>query len=103
MDFGVRPSEVSLFDVEEHTVPILVIERGYSSEHLVDQDSEGPPVNRVIMPSSKQHFWRNVLRSPTESVRLLGLLRETEVRQHDVALMVKQDVLRLQVSKDDVA
>ena len=49
-------------------------------------------------------FWSNIFRGATESPRLaarVDVLREAKVDHLDVALLVKKQVLRLEISVDD--
>lgn len=49
----VRPSDLGSLDIQEHYIAVLVIEGRDSCEHLVDQNAEGPPVGRMVMPCAK--------------------------------------------------
>ena len=51
----------------------------------------------------EKHFRRQVLRSAAEGVGTrLAVLRETEVGQLEVTLLINEDILRLQITVDDV-
>ena len=82
---------------------VIVIEGVNASEHLVGEDSERPPVDRLAMAFIKEHLGGQVLRRAAQSVRArLAILGEPEVGQLQVALLVDQNVLRLQVTVDNV-
>lgn len=59
------------------------------------------------MAGAYDHFWAQVLGRPAKGVRLVFVvlddLRESEVRKHDVTVSVHQDVLRFEVSVEDLA
>ena len=76
-----------------------------SVEHLVEHRSQAPPVHGAVVRLLLENLRGQVLRRPTEggrgAVGLYAFFAETEVRQHDVARRVQQDVLRLQVPVQD--
>lgn len=72
---------------------VLVVEGWDTDNHLVDQDSEGPPVKSMIVAGTYDHFWREVLGGSTERVRLFCVvtndLCQTEVGKLHVAIDLK--------------
>ena len=81
------------------------VERRESDDHLVGQDSQGPPVHRERMAALDQNFWSQVVGSSTERISLsvaLDDLSETEISQADIAILVHEDVLWLEITVDDV-
>lgn len=109
-------------NVREHHLPVLVVEgrlhvkrhthNNHAADHLVEQRAHRPPVHRAVVRLARQHLRRHVLgraylshRSATctaDGPRLgVGrhvLLGESEVGDDDVALLVQQNVLRLEIS-----
>ena len=74
-------------------------------EELVCEYPEPPPVDTLVVPLLQDDLWRHVVRGPAlrPAPLVLGhLAGEAEVCQHDVTLLVQQEVLRFQVSVDDV-
>ncbi len=66
------------FHVIGHTV--LFRERGEPCEHLVNKDTQGPPVNLFAMARVQNNFWGKVVGSATKRERALNnFLGETEV------------------------
>ena len=82
---------------------VIVIEGVNAGEHLVREDAQGPPVDRLAVALIQEDFGRQVLgRSAKRVSARLAVLSESEVRQFEVALLVNKDVLRLQISVNDV-
>mmetsp|Transcript_7904 Transcript_7904/g.19224 ORF Transcript_7904/g.19224 Transcript_7904/m.19224 type:complete len:210 (-) Transcript_7904:720-1349(-) len=82
---------------------VLVIEGGVPGEHLVHEDAKGPPVDRLAMPLALDDLRRKVLRRPTQGPRpVRDHLRKPEVGDFEVALVVEEKVLRLEVPVNDV-
>ena len=85
--------------------PIFCSEGWSTSEHVVHEGPQGPPVHRLAVPGPGQDLRRHVLYGAAEGVshRALvdGLLAQTEVCELDVTLSVKQNILRLEISVDD--
>ena len=98
-----------------HQFAIGVVKRRQAVDHLVDQDAQRPPVHalsvrlRVNEREEGDHFpddfWSKVLGSATKGMRSVSfdsLLGEAKVRDADVTLRIEDEILRLQVSVDDV-
>ena len=82
---------------------VVVVEGVDPSDHLVGEDAERPPVDGLAVAFVEKHLGRQVLGSTAQSVGArLAVLGEAEVCQFEVPLRVDQDVLRLQVTVDDV-
>jgi len=96
------PPDRRMLDQVVHLVLIGVVEGRDPDNHLVDQDSEGPPIKSFVVSRADDHFRGEVLGRTAEGVRLLPVLLhdlcQPEVSQHDVAVVVEQDVFRLQVT-----
>lgn len=81
------------------------VEGRETNDHLVCQNSESPPIDREGVTTFNQNLGRQVIGRATEGVGLgvsFEHLSEAEVSQADVAILVHQNVLRLQVTVDDV-
>ena len=52
------------FGVSFHLV--LVVERGVGSDHLVDQNSQRPPIHPLPVPASTHHLWCEVVGGTAE-------------------------------------
>ena len=102
---------------------LTIIKRREARKHFVEEDTKRPPVDCLVcmllstiatgkndltltVALAAQNLGGKVLRSTDESVggiRILHVqLAQTEVAQSDVASVVKQDILRLQVAVDDI-
>ena len=83
-----------------------IIERRESGHHLVQKHTERPPVNGLAVAVAVENLGGEVLGCAAESVRLLVALHvelaQAEVAERDVAGVVQQDVLGLEVPIDHV-
>ena len=92
------------------------IEGWRAGEHLVEHDAEGVDVGATVERISGRLFGAHVLRRADDGaftrelrgrpglflLRRLRGLGDTEVRHQDVAALVQQDVVRLDVAVDDL-
>ena len=82
---------------------IVIVERVDASEHLVRQDSEGPPVDGLTVTFVQQHFGSEVLGRTAQSISArLAVLSEAEIGQLEVAFLVDKDIFWLKITVDDV-
>ena len=82
---------------------VIVVKRVDSGDHLVREDTEGPPIDGLSVAFIEEHFGGEILGSSAEGVSAgLAVLGEAEVRQLEVAFGVDEDVFRLQVTVDNV-
>jgi hypothetical protein len=94
------PGEDQLVDAEW----ILVVKGRVPGEHLVDEHSDGPPVNGFPVALALDDLGGEVLGRAAERPRaVLDTLSKAEVGDFDVADPVDQDVLRLQISVHNAA
>mmetsp|Transcript_48062 Transcript_48062/g.148315 ORF Transcript_48062/g.148315 Transcript_48062/m.148315 type:complete len:343 (-) Transcript_48062:141-1169(-) len=99
----VRELHLALQDLLVDPERRVVVERRVPRDEFVQQDPHRPPVHRLAVALALDHLGRQVLGRPAQRERpLRHLLREPEVRDLDVPLVVQQQVLRLQVAVDDV-
>ena len=94
-------------DQLEHLVVVLLacVEGWESDDHLVSEDTECPPVDGERMASLDQNLWRQIIGCATERVGLLIALEylcETEICQTNISVLVHENVLRLQVTIDNL-
>ena len=99
--------EVAAADLLEEHVAVAAVEGRQARQHLVEQRAEAPPVDSAPVARAVQHLRREVLGRAAERVRAAVdgvdvLLREPEVGQAHVALVVQQHVFGLEVAVDDV-
>lgn len=81
----------------------VTLERGFTDDHLVDEDAEGPPVDGMRVAFVEDDFWRNVLGSSTDGIGpFFGseLFDETEVAEFEQTILHEENVLGFQVSVD---
>lgn len=93
---------------------ILGVEWWNTHQHLISairpanshEDAERPPVGFFAVAFLSDDFWGNILWSSYDSVGfstgVAELLGHTEIGQLKVTVRVQEDILRLQVSVDDV-
>ena len=81
------------------------VEGREADDHLVREDAKGPPIDGEGVTALDKDLRCQVVGRSAEGVSLgvaLEDLSQTEVREADVPIFVHQDVLRLQVTVDDV-
>jgi len=80
-----------------------VVEWGVARQHLEDEDAERPPVDRLVVGFGGDDFGRDIIGRTAQGVSDVGdFLCEAEIGQLDVAVLVQQDVFRLEVPVDDI-
>lgn len=87
-----------LLNEEIHFVLVLIEEWRDAHEHFVEQDAQGPPVNRVVMSISVKHLRRKVLGCTAKTSGQLPIANlgcQTEVSQEQVSISVEENVLWL--------
>jgi hypothetical protein len=100
----VRQFDLALSDAlkELILVPAGQHEWRLPGQHLEDDAPHAPPVDRQPMALSVHDLWSQVLRRPAEglsvSVGFNVLLRETEIRELSIPVLIYQYVLRLQTT-----
>ena len=72
--------------------------------HFVDEDPQSPPVNCLAVALVEDDLGGDILRSAThcKSSSFVEDLGKAKIRQPQVAVIAHQQILRLQVSKDNV-
>ena len=77
-----------------------------ADKHLIDQDTQQVPVNAARVARAPEHLRGKVGDRSTERLRDVlranSSLRQAEISEHRVAVSVKYDVVRLQISEDDI-
>jgi hypothetical protein len=63
---GIREVDVRLFDQKVHSMLVTVEEWWDSHNHLVNKDTERPPIDRVVVTISNEHLRGQVLSSSAE-------------------------------------
>jgi len=84
--------------VHLRVVVVARVEGREAHDHLVGQDTHGPPVHWEGVSFFVQDLWRQVVWRSTEGVSLVASVQnlgKTKVGQADVAILVHQDVLWL--------
>ena len=81
---------------------VLIKERRISSKHLIDKDSQWPPVHSLVVALGLDDLWCQVLwRAAQGPCSVRHFLGESKVSDDHMALSVQKYVLRLQVSVGD--
>ena len=100
-------------DLEEIVLRVLVrvirgphnVEGRAAGQHLVEQDPQSPPVYREPVVLRPEDLRRDVVRCPAECGGGVALadpfLAHPVVGKLDVTLVVKEDVVQLQISIND--
>ena len=66
-DLGPREMQGLREDLSVHLVGVLVVEGREARQHLVEQDAQRPPVDRLGVALAEQQLGREVLGSAAES------------------------------------
>ena len=92
-----------LQDLLVHDIGVLIVVRRETGKHLVEEDTQCPPVDDFVVAFSVQNLGSEVLGCTAEGVGLVGVfhveLAETEVAEGDVTSVVQEDILGFQVTK----
>ena len=93
-------------DLREQGLHVFVLERQPTTEHDIQNHTAAPHVDlRTRIKSSTDDLRRGVIGTPAaglEEVAVLDLVRESEVGNLHVQVVVEEDVLRLQVAVHDL-
>lgn len=102
-----RPADWRVLNQIVHLILIWVVKWRDSDDHLVNQDAKSPPVQGLVVARAHDHLWGKILWSATERIGLFSILLhnlgQSEICQHDVAIVVKQNVFWFKIAIDDVA
>jgi hypothetical protein len=82
-------------DIRECGIPVLALERCGTEQHLIDQDTQCPPVHSACVSASLDHLWRNVFFCSNKRVR--SEVRNTRLRvdrRQVVIVRVRSDAAR---------
>ena len=105
MLFGVGENDAACTNQNAQLVVTFVEERRSACSHLIEQDAKGPPVDREAVATHIKDLRSQVLSSPAEGKCLVSGLKEfsqAEVGETDIAVVVHEHVLWLQVTMHDV-
>ncbi len=87
------PSNRCVLNQMVHLMFVLVVKRRNANYHFVNQDSQGPPIYREVVPGANNHFRGQILWCATKRIGLLSVILnnfcEPEVCKHDVAIFVQ--------------
>mmetsp|Transcript_8424 Transcript_8424/g.21282 ORF Transcript_8424/g.21282 Transcript_8424/m.21282 type:complete len:302 (-) Transcript_8424:847-1752(-) len=100
-----RKPQLTVENLLVHDVDVLTVERRQTGEHLIDQRSQTPPVDRTAVSLTLEHLGGKVLGRTAKGVCALitgDFLAETKVGDTDVATRIEENVLRLEVTIHDV-
>jgi len=84
---------------------LVIAERWLSDNHLINKDSQGPPVDRLAVTLVEQHLGGDILGSAAKRVgTATGLddLGETKIGQLAVSVVAQEKILGLQIAVNDV-
>ena len=82
---------------------ILIKERRISYKHLIDKDTQRPPVHALVMASALNYLRGKVLLCAAQGgASLSDLLGETKVNDDHMTFFVQENVFRLEVSVDNI-
>jgi len=88
-----------------HLVCVFVVEWWQTCQHLVEQYAKRPPIHRLGVTLTVKEFWCKVFRCTAEGVGLVLILHiqlaETEVAKCNVANIIDNNVLRLEITVND--
>ena len=83
---------------------LVLVEEGCDAEHhLKDENTDRPPVHRVVVAHPLHHLRCQVLRCPTIALGKVAshLLRESIVNNLDIPFLIDQYVFQLEISMHD--
>ena len=101
MSFGVWENNVALSNQIAQLVVVLVHERRSASHHLVNQDSQSPPIDCEIVSFHIQYLRSEILRCSTKRFGILVWLQELrkpKISKFNVARLLYKNVFGLQVA-----
>jgi len=82
---------------------VIIVEGVNTGVHFVDENTKGPPVNGFAVTLVQQHLRSKILGGSAESVGTsLAVLGKTEVGKLQVAFIINEDILGLEITVDDV-
>lgn len=88
-----------LSDISEHLLAVTVVVRRPTTQHLVEQGTQTPPVSTPGVTRAFNDFGSKILRGSAETVSLIRLLntllRKPEVGNSNVALSIQEYVFWL--------
>ena len=92
-------------DGREQLFLILPFKGRLSTHHLIEENTIGPPVHTVSIGLVVNNLWGDVVWCPAKCLGGVpihyALLAQPKVCNFDVALLVKHDVVQLEVPVDD--
>lgn len=83
---------------------VAVKEWSDSDKHLVEEDTNSPPIDSHIVTSVIDHLWSQILGSTTvrgSNLTWLKHFSKTIVNNFDVSILVHHDILKFQVTMHD--
>lgn len=88
---------LALQDIPVDSHRVLVVEGIDACVHLVDENSQSPPVDCFSVALVENDFWGDVLRSAAdrEGPALGQELRKAEVSKFEISVVADKEVLRL--------
>uniref|UniRef100_A0A2M3ZMV2 Putative secreted peptide n=1 Tax=Anopheles braziliensis TaxID=58242 RepID=A0A2M3ZMV2_9DIPT len=102
---ALRIGHVVIGDGGKQFLLILAIERWLTDEHLVQQHTVGPPIDRLTVRLVQNDLGCNVIRGTAERFRRLvahnALLAHAEIGYLNVPVLVQQHVVELQITVHD--
>lgn len=101
---GTGEGDLASEDVLVDTHGVFVVEGIDSSMHFVDEYTQSPPINGFSVTLVKNDFRSDVFWSSanSECSSFVEHFCEPEVSELEIAVVGDQQVLRLQVSEDDI-
>ena len=101
-----RGVEVSLRDLVEESLHIIVFKGQAPAEHHIKYDPARPDIDlRACVDASTDDFGRSVVWTSTagcEEIPIAHLVREAEIGDLDIEVVVEENVLGLEVAVDDL-
>lgn len=95
---------LSLQDVSIDPHRVLIVEGVDTRMHLVDENTEGPPVNSFAVTLVKDNLGSNVFRSPanSEGPAFSEELGKAKVSKLEVAVVADEEIFWFEVPENDV-
>lgn len=98
-----RDHKRPLPDIIKKLLPVICEIRRQANDHLIENNTEEIPVNRLPMPRPFQHLRREISDRPTETLGSLvpdhRFFREPEIGQERMSFLIDDHVVRLEVAE----
>lgn len=100
-----RKFQFTLLDKLEHCRLRFVVEWRKSKHHLIGQDTQWPPISKLVISSTSENFRSQILRCSAEGICKFPISNDpghSEVCQRYISEIVHQHILQFQISVNEI-